>query len=408
MSLYEAEGPSSQDQAGTERLTAKTSWRQGPSSHSASVAGQTRVSHFPEKPQLSLYDPGYPLGPGHALAGSSSLDQPDDLVVQPDRDRAAVPSLAHANIIAYTLWKSPSLVLTGVKSIKPREPERGERDIEVCPRAGWLLGECCHGTKRWIKLSCKRRDCPVCGWTRKHLISWRIAQGVEELGGDSGAAWFVGTWDCDIPKAKAVKVVRQFIQKLRREQPQIQYASTWEVQRNGRLHVNLVMVPFRYIPQARISEMWQRFGGGRVVWIERVGKGIGHEAAKDRDRIGAYVAKWDQMVKNGRGVTYSKGWPKLPDRPSMERRGKIAWHWVGEFDPEDIMFEYERSLGHWVEARAGEYASPYGEECDCFEVKVPEDRGPPAGELPGPRGFSSHGSVLPNLCLDDGEVSCRE
>ncbi len=355
----------------------------GPFPDSAPTARQTCVLHVPEKPQFSLDDPGYPLRPGQALAGSSPLYQANYLVVQPDRDRAAVPSLGHAcNSIAYTLQKSTSLVQEGHNSTKTWLRERGETDVEVCPDAGWLLGECCHGTKRWRKLSCKRRTCLVCGETRKHLIAWRIALGVEGLGGDSGAAWTVLTWDYDVLKSEAVKDVRQFVKKLRREQPQIEYALTWEVQKNGRLHANLIMAPFRYIPQARISELWQRFGGGRVVWIERVGKGIGHEAAKDRDRIGNYVAKWDQMVTKGRGVCYSKHWPGLPDCPRIERQGAIDWHWVGRFEPEDIMFEYERKKGHWVEIIPREYGSPYGEDCDCFKAKVPGDRGPPPG--PGP------------------------
>ena len=265
-------------------------------------------------------------------------------------------------------------------------------EIEVCPDAGWLLGECKHGTKRWVILACKRRTCPVCGEMRKHRISWRIQLGIEQLGGDRGGAWFTGTFAFDIKKKAAVKVVGKFIRWVRHPgkkeerdpQPDLEYASTWEVQKNGNLHVNLVMAPWSYIAQRELSAAWRRFGGGPVVWIQRVGAGIGHEVAKDRKRIGNYVAKWDQMVLQGRGVTYSKGWSKLPSDPRVQREGDIDWRWVGSKSFEDTIFNYEREHGHWLELGPGEYGSAYGEECECFKLKSELKKTP--GDV-GPGGF---------------------
>lgn len=252
----------------------------------------------------------------------------------------------------------------------------------VCPNCGWLMGTCEHATQRWVKLSCKRRVCPVCGEERKHRISWRIQLGLEDLAGDLGGAWFVGTFAQDVVKSQAVRTVGKFIKHLRKSQPGLEYASTWETTKAGRLHVNVVLAPWSFVRQKELSAAWERYGGGPVAWIERVGasSGIGSEVTKmgkkSRRKIGNYVAKWDQMVKEGRGVTFSRGWPKLPVSPiHSERYGEIKWRWVGQFEAEDIMFNYEREIGEWVEVAPGEFASAHGEECHCFDhVKMPKQK----------------------------------
>jgi hypothetical protein len=205
---------------------------------------------------------------------------------------------------------------------------------------------------------------------RKRRISWRIQLGVESLGGSLGAGWFVGTWDHDIEKREAVKVVGKMVRWLRKETGvHFEYASTWELTKAGRLHVNIVMAPWVYVPQSKLSSAWHRFGGGYRVSIERVGAGIGNETAKaGRERIGNYVGKWEQLVKSGRGVTYSKGWPKLPDNPKARRVGKIEWRWVGELEDESIVFKGELLGGYWHELVPGEYAFTAGEDCHCFDL----------------------------------------
>ena len=259
----------------------------------------------------------------------------------------------------------PSLVGIGHNSTKHIAK------IDTCTNAGWLRGQCKHGTTRWVKLSCKRRDCPVCGEHRKRLIAWRIQLGIERLGGELGAGWFVGSFAYDIEKKQAVKVVGKMVRWLRKTTGvHFEYASTWEVTKAGRLHVNIIMAPWCYIPQSKLSVAWQRFGGGKRVWIERVGAAVGSEVAKaGRERIGNYVAKWDQMVPAGRGVTYSKGWPRLPSAPAPVRQGVIAWRWVGSLELEEILFRDELNyLGLWCEVAPGEYASVWGEECGCFNT----------------------------------------
>jgi len=204
------------------------------------------------------------------------------------------------------------------------------------------------------------------------LIAWRIARGIDVLGGQDGGAWFVGTFARDVDKATAVKVQGKFVRWLRKRLGcQVEYAATWEVFKSGRLHLNLVISPWRYVPQKVLSAAWRRFGGGKVVWIQRVGGGVGVEAAKSRQGVGGYLGKWEQMVLVGRGVAWSKGWPKLPESPFAQRQGEITWSWVGGLEDESRNFEYERGLGWWREVSPGEYAFRLGEECECFERAPP-------------------------------------
>jgi len=85
------------------------------------------------------------------------------------------------------------------------------------------------------------------------------------------------------------------------------------------------------------------------------------------EKLGNYMAKFEQAVEEGRGINYSRGWPKLPDNP-MKRKGKIKWRWVGNLTPEADIFEGELAVGLWREVAPGEYASCFDEKCDCFDI----------------------------------------
>ena len=235
-----------------------------------------------------------------------------------------------------------------------------------CPQtAGWLRGKCRHGNERWIRLSCKRRDCPVCGELRKRRIAWRIEYGLNILG---NGAWFVGTFDWDIPKELAIKTQNHFIRWLRRDQGiNVQYAAVWELQKNGRLHLNLILSPWRYLDQRLLSQKWVTFGGGPVVWIEKVEGGISLEVSKLRYKLGNYMAKFEQMVLEGRGINYSREWPK-PPKDITQRIGHINWVWLADSYDEVEIFEEDMAAGMFAEIAPGEY-SLYGlpEECNCFQ-----------------------------------------
>ena len=255
-----------------------------------------------------------------------------------------------------------------------RLPVESSLDYKVCPHAGWLFRKCEHGTVRPTKLNCKRRGCEVCGPLRRKRIAYRVENGIEMLAPVAGAGWLVATWERDVPKSEAVRTKNRMVEWLRLGQPDLECATIWEVTAAGRLHVNLVMAPWSYVPQSALSDAWQYFGGGQNVWIKRVGSGVAFEVAKSsRRRIGDYLAKVDQMVQTGRGVSYSRGWPELPVPPKVELQGShFTCEWVGRFDPRDVMLRQEIGLGLWAEDHPGEWKWRLGEECSCFEPKVPK------------------------------------
>lgn len=241
-----------------------------------------------------------------------------------------------------------------------------------CSNGRWCRGTCeAHSNTHWMYIPCKKRDCEVCGPKRRARVAGRVAHGIEHVGGEHGAGWFIGTFTRDIDKADAVKAVARFVAWIRRRPgPRVEYASTWEHTRRRRLHVNLVLAPWTYIPQRVLSAAWQRVGGGRVVWIERVGAGIGQEAAKSRQDTADYFAKWEQMVPTGRAANYSRGWPKLPDDNPTKRRGKIFWDHEWKLDREGVttpQFMVERQLGWWHEVTEGEWTDTRASPCTCFD-----------------------------------------
>lgn len=234
-------------------------------------------------------------------------------------------------------------------------------------------------------IPCKKRSCSVCGPKRRKKVAGRIASGIEALGGENGAGWFVGTWPKDVSKSTAVKHVARFVAWLRRQKgPRVEYASTWELTHRGRLHVNLIFAPWLYIPQSVLSAAWNRLTGGSVVWIQRVGAGIAQEAAKSRQYAANYFAKYEQQVPTGRAANYSRGWPKLPDDNPTKRRARISWQLQWELEREIVTishFVVERHLGWWDQVADNEWADRREAPCDCFDcceqIAIPPPTPPP-------------------------------
>lgn len=238
-----------------------------------------------------------------------------------------------------------------------------------CPDSRWVRGVCEHGTRRWESVPCKRRGCVVCGPVGRWRIAERIAYGVR---GQWPCAWLVLTFREDVEKSAAVRRVGGLVRKLRKRLPGLQYVATYELTRAGRLHVNLIAGPWRYVPHKVLRAWW----GARVSveWV-RDDRAMGKEGAKagSPGSLGGYLSKLEQAVPVDRRVSYSKGWPRLPKGQGLPRRGKIAW------EPPDagkeLSFLLEKHGGHWEEVRPGEWRSFYGEECDCFELA--QDTPPP-------------------------------
>lgn len=223
-------------------------------------------------------------------------------------------------------------------------------------------------------MSCKRRGCEVCREMRRLNIAARVSYGLERLGGEGkqgGGAWQVLTFDRAIDKRTQNRISNQFIQWLKRYMKRvhnldIEWVKVWERHRSGRLHLNLLISPWRYIPQGLLARKWHTLGGGLTTWVERVGRGSGAVARASRYKVGLYFGKYDQMVLAGKGFTYSKGWPRIPV-DHHRRCGVIKWSYVGNVSVEGILHWYETELGNWVEVAAGEYAEPGAPKCGCFE-----------------------------------------
>jgi len=298
---------------------------------------------------------------------------------------------------------APSLVTTTHNS-----PQSGGPD-KYCPDSRWVVGTCdAHGQVRWVLAPCKRRTCEVCGPAGRYRIAKRIAWGVREMpcrdcghkvdgcwahgerkgvpfcvckGMRLSAAWMVLTFADEFAenpdwKPAAVKKLGKFITWLREKKgmPELQYVATYELTQRGRLHINLVLGPWKEIPQGELQRRW----GARVsvAWV-RDDNAIGRETAKaySPESLGKYLAKLKQSVPEdwGRRVSYSKQWPKLPD--GCKRLGVIAWVQEWKLKSSELAaFEFAKERGWWQEVRIGEWSSTLRPpSCDCFDLVLPEE-----------------------------------
>lgn len=158
----------------------------------------------------------------------------------------------------------------------------------------------------------------------------------------------------------------------------IEYAAVWEVTKRGRLHLNLVMTGWRYIPQKILASRWNRFGGGRVSWIENVHPSLPGEVAKPNRELAAYLGKLEQIVLTGRAVNFSRRWPKLPKPTDIPRQGRIHWHISSHEDPDFIVFAGQLTLGYWLTTeQQNEWKLPV-EPCNCFvPLTIPAESSAP-------------------------------
>ena len=151
---------------------------------------------------------------------------------------------------------------------------------KYCPNARLVEGVCDpHGNRRFVLVPCKRRDCDVCGPNGRWEIAKRIAYGIRH---HWPCAWITLSFETELAeepvwKPKAVKRLGKFVAWLRKSNPGLQYAATYELQKRGRLHINLIIGPWQSVPKADLQKRW-----GANLWVEWVqdDKTMGREAAK--------------------------------------------------------------------------------------------------------------------------------
>jgi len=249
-----------------------------------------------------------------------------------------------------------------------------------CPHPQAGRGVCgSHGNVKHQYFPCKKRDCEVCGPNGRLAIAKRIAWGVRFFG-INNCVWMVLTFDTTLAerswwKKVAVRRLGALVEWLRKKRgmPALQYVATYELTKRGRIHINLLVSHWRFVPQALLNHRWDSF-----VWVQAVlDPGIGMEMSKayGPEGLAAYLMKLDQAVGGewGRRVSFSKGWPKLPGdaddvapapisfNPS-DAVGHVTWDilteaelWGERRDKGSV----ELAPGHW---RVG----GWNPDCRCF------------------------------------------
>jgi len=191
-------------------------------------------------------------------------------------------------------------------------------------------------------------------------------------------AWLVLTFDDEVfnfseYKPQALQRLASFVRWLRGScgMPDLQYAATYELQKSGRLHINLIAGPWKYVSHYKLLARW-----GARVSVEYVqdSQEIGTEAAASYspEGLAGYVSKLDQAVPKewGRRVSFSKNWRRVPKHlRDPKRRGEIEWQM-----PDGVSLRVLETLiqdGKVIKIQDGEYAHSgqyyLHPECDCFE-----------------------------------------
>lgn len=301
---------------------------------------------------------------------------------------------------------APAASLVPATDNSPRTPPE---PLKFCPDAIWTNGICLeHGQLRWVLMPCHRRTCEVCGPIGRYQIAKRICWGIRQSpcrdcghkqdecfahgayhrnimcpckGYRLSAAFLVLTFkesQAENPdwKPKASKRLEKFVSWLRKKKgmPDLQYVATYELTERGRLHINLIPISWKEVPQAELQARW----GARVTvsWV-RDDKAVARETAKSYspESLSSYMGKLKQSVPEewGRRVSYSRKWPKLPK--VCKRLGEILWVHEWEIKSSALaIFEYEKSAGWYTEVAIGEWVSLLRPppKCDCFDL-VPAD-----------------------------------
>ena len=173
------------------------------------------------------------------------------------------------------------------------------------------------------------------------------------------------TFERDVTKVEAVKRLAIFVRFLRRIQPELSYAATYELQKSGRLHINLVVGPWSFQERTLLQEQW----GARiwVAWVKEE-KDVGNEMSKNYspESLGDYVSKLDQAVPHDRRVSFSRSWPKMP---AEDEKVGFVYDVPDEREVQELQMAFQ--LGWLIEVEPGVYAhwdDLWGKPpCGCWE-----------------------------------------
>jgi len=274
----------------------------------------------------------------------------------------------------------------------------------------FLRGKCVDGAEGFKRIACKMRGCLVCGVVvrRKHAI--RIAAGIRAalLRGERCAV-VVLTQRSECGVAVLVDEVERFIRWVRKQLPgvAVEYVKSFELQRRGVLHVNLVFTGWDFILHSKLAEAWRH--GSVSVSAVVDGRGVGDELVKAGRKavsatwVGRYMVKLDDTSKAyqlyipvgadkfRKSVTFSRGWPEPPELP-VEPGPAIAWSRPDVIEREVLEEAYGAAsegrsaggVGVWrarelapdfyvLEHRSGARDGPSPLDCNCFSRHL----GPP-------------------------------
>ncbi len=284
-----------------------------------------------------------------------------------------------------------------------------------CHRPVIIQGHCkAHNVEHIMLVRCKRRTCPQCGAWIARTRAKEIESGIKTFqNAGHRVAHFVGTFAEDVTAEALNRTVFLFLRRVRRYlkakvRRRVEYVRVDEKTRAGRYHTHILLAPWSYIPQAILSQWWQQYGGGRVVYIKVVGdtatdmssyltKLDGQEVrtpsqanliaeylggcSKDDLSFSQQSKGYEVIVEPGkRSIAFSRHWPRLEAfkvTPSSPRKGKIQWSIVRGIETEGILdhaLPNGRLIPVYESVSVTEYywrfdplAKVPPSECHCFE-----------------------------------------
>lgn len=337
----------------------------GQAPSAASPVAQDGPSSTRPAAQRGMFGDGLSVGPEGVPAGIRTRSAGDELGFQVRFWAEAGPSprtspgLQHnSHAVVSDSNVSPDATVGGAQL-----PLMGG---SPCRRGRWVSGKCPHGRARLIKVPCKKRDCEVCGEVLRQEKAERIAYGVDSIMSEGGrVAILVLTFREDVTKVEGVRRLGRFITQLRKVNPGMEYVATFELTKRGRLHINLVIGPWKYIPSAKLRALW---GARLSVEYVREGSLVAKEAAKS---LQGYVTKLEQLVPQewGRSISFSRGWPKPPEKEPDPDEPDITWSRLSDAMGECLDVSFQR--GYLLSVRDGVYAWAKEPQtlamCSCFE-----------------------------------------